>query len=88
MSERDEFEAWADAHSIYGGDKYVAWLAWQAARAPQAVPALTDHDVQSLQMIAGWLNLDGNRDAAAFLRGLAEKFAAPQPSQEPRRYQD
>lgn len=52
------------------------------AAAPQPIPALTDHDVQSLQMIAGWLNRDGNRDAATFLRGLAEKFGAPQPSGE------
>lgn len=54
MSERDEFEAWAKRqwpeaplHRRPSGE-YTAhtlewrWEAWQAARAPQAVPALTD----------------------------------------------
>lgn len=55
MRERDEFEAWAKSRFYLdqiGGeseqaDEYAfdttdaAWKAWQAARAPQAVPALT-----------------------------------------------
>lgn len=55
MSERDEFEAWAHERfgyllpfQRYTDGRYVAapvshiWDAWQAARAPHAVPALTE----------------------------------------------
>lgn len=33
MSERDEFEAWAEGNGIYGGHKRIAQRAWQSARA-------------------------------------------------------
>lgn len=94
MSERDEFDAWAEPQGILLGrvvsdERYEsmttewAYRAWQAARAPQAVPALTvkqraavNYAILAINSKPGWAG--GQTDE---LRALLA--AAPQPSQEP-----
>lgn len=111
MRERDEFEAWAKSRFYLdqiGGeseqaDEYAfdttdaAWKAWQAARAPQAVPALTGEVRKLLTHALFWMgrepiskeSTDGMNAVRADLEALL--LAAPQPPQEQparQKYQD
>lgn len=74
-----------DGSNYYWPSTQDSWEVWQAARAPQSVPALTDEQKEAITSAIETVIVHGGIDWEGIANTLRDlRDAAPQPSPEPK----